>query len=153
MRQVPVSIWGRRLGCLSSSHLSFRALEVQVCRCIPDQQISDVTCHTMLQGEKTITWKVFFFSLIDDSLTDLGELYRLGCCGVPSSPGAGYSTFCSSYFRSRFHLQPCPNPSNKFGRLRRRSMCAQCLPALRWERILARRLITGQHLLAQHHYG
>lgn len=32
---------------------------------------------------------------------------------VPSLPGARVSTFCSSYFRPKFHLQPCPKPQQQ----------------------------------------
>lgn len=98
-----------------------------------------------------------FFSLIDEPLTDLGVVYRLGCCHAEDLPRSfhHHQVRISRHFAAvtsslDFIFSCVQNPSNKFGGP---SMCAQCLPALRWEWILARRLITGQHLLAQHHYG
>lgn len=109
----------------------------------------------MLQGGKKSYGKIF--SLIDDPLTDLGVVYHLGCCRAEALPRSfhQHQVCVSRHFAAAtsgldFIFSRVQNPSNKFGEP---SMCAQCLPVLRWEWILARRLITGQHLLAQHHYG
>lgn len=108
----------------------------------------------MLQGKNHMER---FFSLLDDSLMDFGVVYRLGCCRSEALPRSfhHYQVHVSQHFAAvssglNFIFSRVQNLSNKFGRP---SMCAQCLPVLQWEWILARRLITGQHLLAQHHYG
>lgn len=110
------------------------------------------------ERKNKITWKDFFFPpLIDDPLTDLGVLYRLGCCRAEALPRSfrHHQVHVSPHFAAvtsglDFIFSRVQNPGDGFGGP---SMCAQRPPALRRDWILARRLITGQHLLAQHHYG
>lgn len=62
------------------------------------------------RNEKSLG-EIVFSPLIDNSLTDLGALFRLDALALkPCHARYVTARFRCSYYRSRFHLQPCPKP-------------------------------------------